>query len=156
MHKVTIYTDGASKFNGTDHAVGGWSAILIYGNVRKPISGGEMLATNNQMELRAVIEGVRALKVPCEVEVYTDSTYIVGNSARIRAWRSNGWKKTKSNAAPKNLDLWQELIKVGLEGKHKISFHKVPAHAGNELNEACDRLAKKAAETTMIRNGWRV
>ena len=155
MHKVSLYTDGSSRFNGTERAVGGWSAILVSGEHRKTITGGEMHSTNNRMELRAVIEGVRALKVPCEVTVYTDSTYVSGNAARIRQWRSKNWKNA-AGKEPKNLDLWNELIKVGLEGKHQIKFEKVAAHSGHEFNEACDRLAKEAADRTMIANGWRV
>lgn len=155
MFQVIMYTDGSSRFNGTDRAVGGWATVLKCGDARKTITGGEMGATNNQMELRAVIEGVKALKRPCEVIVYTDSQYVASNAGRIRSWRDASWKN-KSGHEPKNLDLWIELIDAGKAGGHHIKFEKVAAHTGDEENELCDRLAKKAAEETMIKNGWRV
>lgn len=142
--EVKLYTDGASKCNGSPDAVGGWSAILLCGNHKKVISGGEKGVTNNMMELRAVIEGVKALKKPCEVAVYTDSTYVINGATNMREWISRGWK-TAGNKPVANKTLWQELIDVGNAGKHHLTFHHVEGHAGNELNEECDKLAKKEA-----------
>lgn len=142
--EVKLYTDGASKCNGSPEAVGGWSAILLCGEHRKVLSGGEKGATNNSMELRAVIEGVKALKCPCEVQVFTDSKYVTTGAANMREWISRGWK-TSGNKPVANRALWQELIDVGNKGKHHLTFHHVAGHSGDEMNEECDKLAKQAA-----------
>ena len=86
----------------------------------------------------------KALKKPCEVAVYTDSTYVINGATNMREWISRGWK-TAGNKPVANKTLWQELIDVGNAGKHHLTFHHVEGHAGNELNEECDKLAKKEA-----------
>lgn len=136
--KVTIYTDGACSGNP---GKGGWGSILIYGDVVKELSGGEDNTTNNRMELKAVIEALKALKSPCEVEIYSDSAYVVNAFTQkwIDNWIKNNWK-TADKKSVKNVDLWQELLV--LIKTHNVTFKKVKGHSDNELNERCDKLAK--------------
>lgn len=136
--KVTIYTDGACSGNP---GKGGWGAILIYGDVVKELSGGEDNTTNNRMELKAVIEALKALKSPCDVEIYSDSAYVVNAFTQkwIDNWIKNNWK-TADKKSVKNVDLWQELLV--LIKTHNVTFKKVKGHSDNELNERCDKLAK--------------
>ena len=136
--KVTIYTDGACSGNP---GKGGWGSILIYGDVVKELSGGEDNTTNNRMELKAVIEGLKALKSPCDVEIYSDSAYVVNAFTQkwIDNWIKNNWK-TADKKSVKNVDLWQELLV--LIKTHNVTFKKVKGHSDNELNERCDKLAK--------------
>ncbi len=136
--KVTIYTDGACSGNP---GKGGWGSILIYGDVVKELSGGEDNTTNNRMELKAVIEALKALKSPCDVEIYSDSAYVVNAFTQkwIDGWQKRNWK-TAGNTSVKNVDLWKELL--SLMQNHKVVFKKVKGHSDNELNERCDKLAK--------------
>ncbi len=138
---VTIYTDGACKGNP---GVGGWGALLAYGEHEKAICGGEHDTTNNRMELMAAIKALELLKRPCKIELWTDSTYVKkGISEWIFAWKKNNWK----NAAKKpvvNKDLWQKLDQ--LAQKHEISWHWVKGHAGHPGNEIADQLANKGIE----------
>lgn len=138
IKKVTIYTDGACSGNP---GKGGWGAILIYGDVVKELSGGEDNTTNNRMELKAVIEALKALKSPCDVEIYSDSAYVVNAFTQkwIDNWIKNNWK-TADKKSVKNVDLWQELLV--LIKTHNVTFKKVKGHSDNELNERCDKLAK--------------
>lgn len=135
---VKIYTDGACSGNP---GKGGWGAILIYGDAVKEISGGEDNTTNNRMELKAVIEALKALKSPCDVEIYSDSAYVVNAFTQkwIDNWIKNNWK-TADKKSVKNVDLWQELLV--LIKTHNVTFKKVKGHSDNELNERCDKLAK--------------
>ncbi len=137
---VTLYTDGACSGNP---GAGGWGAILIYNGIERELSGGEAYTTNNRMELMAVIMGLKALKYPCAVEVYSDSAYTVNAFVNgwILSWKENGWKKS-DNKAVLNTDLWQELIK--LSEMHEVTFKKVKGHADNEYNNRCDALARGA------------
>lgn len=137
MSKVNIYTDGACSGNP---GPGGWGAILMQGERKKEISGGEAETTNNRMELTAVIEALSALKKPCSVTLYTDSQYIVNavNQGWAVKWRNNGWMRTKKDAA-KNPDLWETLLNL-LE-EHEVKFIWVKGHADNEYNNRCDELA---------------
>ena len=137
MKKVTIYTDGACSGNP---GPGGWGAVLRYGEHRRELSGGEAETTNNRMELTAVISALRALKEPCEVELYSDSRYVVEAVEKhwAESWRSRGWRKADKKPAL-NVDLWEELLTL-LE-KHKVTFHWVKGHAENEENNRCDALA---------------
>ncbi len=140
MEKVSIYTDGACSGNP---GPGGWGCILIYNNNNKELSGGKRDTTNNIMEITAVIEGLKALKFPCEVDLYSDSAYVVNcfNQGWIYNWIKKGWK-TASNDPVKNKELWEELY--NLTKIHKVSFHKVKGHADNEYNNKCDELARNA------------
>ena len=135
--EVTIYTDGACSGNP---GPGGWASILMAGGVKKELSGGEKDTTNNRMELMAVIEGLRALKRPCKVDIYSDSAYVVNAFSQnwIDKWVRNGWKNS-AKAEVANSDLWKELI--DLTSKHNVTFHKVKGHAHNEYNNRCDELA---------------
>ena len=142
MKKVTIYTDGACLGNP---GPGGYGAILEYKGVRKEISGGEAATTNNRMEMMAVIEGLRMLKEPCEVELFSDSRYVVDALEKGWAvrWQKNGWKRNKKDPAL-NPDLWEILLE--LVCAHKVTCRWVKGHAGHPENERCDELARKQAE----------
>ena len=137
MKKVILYTDGACSGNP---GPGGYGAVLIYGGVEKEIFGGEKSTTNNKMEMMAVIKGLEALKEPCEVEVYSDSAYIVNaiEQGWIESWKKNGWRKSDKKPV-KNVDLWERLLE--LMDKHNVTFNKVKGHADDEYNNRCDRIA---------------
>ena len=140
MEEVTIYTDGACSGNP---GPGGWGAILMYKENKKEISGGKKDATNNVMELTAVIEALKLLKYPCKVDVYSDSAYLVNAFLQnwIIGWQKKNWK-TADKKDVKNKELWQELI--ALTKIHDVTFHKVKGHSDNEYNNRCDELARKA------------
>lgn len=137
ISEVTIYTDGACSGNP---GPGGWAAILIAGNYKKELSGGEAQTTNNRMELAGVINGLRALKRPCRVTIYSDSAYVVNafNQNWLAKWMTNGWKNS-AKAEVANADLWKEL--AVLTATHQVTFSKVKGHADDELNNRCDELA---------------
>ena len=138
--KVIIYTDGACSGNP---GPGGWGAILMYKGNKKEISGGCKNTTNNIMEITAVIEALKCLKIQSDVQVYSDSAYTVNafNSKWIYGWIKNGWK-TSNGDNVKNKELWQELY--SLTQKHNVEFIKVKGHADNEYNNRCDELARNA------------
>lgn len=138
--KVIIYTDGACSGNP---GPGGWGTILMYKDLKKEISGGNPNTTNNIMEITAVIEGLKALKKESDVQIYSDSAYVVNAFSQgwIYNWMKKGWK-TASGEAVKNKELWQELY--DLTKKHKVEFIKVKGHADNEYNNRCDELARNA------------
>lgn len=142
MKKVILYTDGACSGNP---GPGGYAAILIYNNIEKEVVGGQKDTTNNKMEMMAVIKGLEMLKEPCEVEVYSDSAYVVNSIEKgwIYSWRKNRWKKADKKEV-KNIDLWERLLKQ-LE-IHKVTFNKVKGHAQDELNNRCDKLAVEQRE----------
>ena len=135
--RVTIYTDGACSGNP---GPGGYGAILMYGEHKKELSGGEKLTTNNRMELMGVITALKALNRPCQVDLYTDSQYVVNGIEKgwARKWQSNGWMRNKKEKAM-NPELWQELLEL-LE-IHQVSFHWVKGHADNPYNNRCDEIA---------------
>lgn len=136
-NKVIIYTDGACSGNP---GVGGWGAILFHGNVKKEISGYEENTTNNRMELTAAIMALDKLKVPCEVELYSDSAYLINafNEDWITSWQMNGFRNANKKPVA-NPELWQKLIEFN--NAHKIKWIKVKGHADNEFNNRCDELA---------------
>ena len=140
MGKVIIYTDGACSGNP---GPGGWGAVLIYNGNKKEISGGKKDTTNNIMELTAVVEALKLLKYPCEVDLYSDSAYVVNSFKQgwIYTWVKNNWK-TSSKEPVKNKEIWEELY--NLTKTHKVSFIKVKGHSDNELNNRCDELARNA------------
>lgn len=140
MKEVTIYTDGACSGNP---GPGGWAAILIYGSHKKEISGGEETTTNQRMELTAAIEGLKALKEPCKVKLYSDSAYLVNAFQEDwhKTWQKNGWKNSGGKPVA-NRDLWEELLR--LTKIHEVTFHKVKGHADDPLNNRCDELATGA------------
>ncbi|MBI1292006.1 ribonuclease HI [bacterium] len=132
--RVTIYTDGGCRPNpGT----GAWAAILIHGEHRKELVGGERETTNNRMEMLGAIKALESLKKPCDVDFHTDSAYLRnGITSWIHGWKRNGWK-TKDGPV-KNKDLWQQLDQ--LMGVHKVNWTWVKGHADNPLNNRCDEL----------------
>lgn len=138
--KVILYTDGACSGNP---GLGGYGGILIYGEVEREYSGAELQTTNNRMEVTAVIEGLKRLKYPCKVEVYSDSAYTVNAYVNgwIYGWKKNGWKKADGKPVL-NVDLWEELYRLTQE--HEVTFIKVAGHADNERNNRCDKLATGA------------
>ena len=140
MEKVIIYTDGACSGNP---GPGGWGTILMYKANKKEISGGSKNTTNNVMELTAVIEGLKLLKYPCEVDLYSDSAYVVNcfEQGWIYNWVKNNWK-TSGKEPVKNQELWKELY--DLTKIHKVNFHKVKGHSDNQYNNRCDKLARNA------------
>lgn len=137
MKKVDIYTDGACSGNP---GAGGYCAILLYKGKEKIVCGGEEETTNNRMELIAVIEGLKALKEPCKVNLYSDSQYVINaiNENWLEGWVKAGWRSNSKNSI-KNVDLWQSLIPL-LE-KHSVTFIKVTGHSDNEYNNRCDKIA---------------
>jgi ribonuclease HI len=133
---VIVYTDGACKGNP---GPGGWGALLIAGDHRKELYGGESPTTNNRMELTAAIEALAALKRPCRVQLYTDSQYVrLGITEWLPQWKRRGWK-TADKKPVKNDDLWKKL-ESQIE-RHEVHWHWVRGHAGNPGNERADELA---------------
>lgn len=137
MKTVDLYTDGACSGNP---GVGGYCAILIYNGNEKIVSGYEKDTTNNRMEILAVIKGLDALKEPCNVNVYSDSQYVVDafNQQWINSWVSNGWR-TAGKKEVKNVDLWKTLLE--LVERNNVTFVKVKGHANNDYNNRCDKIA---------------
>ena len=137
LKKITLYADGACSGNP---GPGGWGAILRYGGHKKELTGGASETTNNRMELTAVIAGLKALREPCEVEVVSDSRYVVDAVEKgwAASWKRNGWKKADKKPAM-NIDLWEEMLNL-LE-IHKVSFRWIKGHAGHPENERCDAMA---------------
>ena len=138
--QVTLYTDGACSGNP---GIGGYAGILIYGDIQKEYNGAEASTTNNRMEVLAVIVGLKRLKYPCKVEVYSDSAYTVNAFSEkwIYGWKKSGWKKADGKPVL-NEDLWRELYDSTVV--HEVTFHKVAGHADNALNNRCDELARAA------------
>ena len=136
MKKITLFSDGSALGNP---GPGGYGTILVYGDKEKIISGSEVHTTNNRMELRGAIEGLKALKEPCEVEIISDSSYVVkGINEWLKNWIKRDFKKVK------NIDLWKEYIEVSKP--HKIKATWVKGHDGHEENERCDDIARTEAE----------
>ncbi len=139
--RVTIHTDGACSGNP---GPGGWGAILQYNGAKKELKGGAELTTNNRMELTAAIEALNSLTRSCDVDLYTDSTYVKDGLTRwIHNWKRNGWK-TSAKKPVKNVELWQALEEA--VGRHNITWHWLKGHAGDELNERADALANEGME----------
>jgi ribonuclease HI len=140
MKQVTLYTDGACHGNP---GPGGWGVVLLYGEHRKELHGGEPDTTNNRMEMTAVIEGLKALKTACEVTVYTDSTYVQqGMLSWLAGWKAKGWR-TAAKQPVKNADLWKLLDAEA--ARHKVRWEWVKGHAGHPGNERADALASEGA-----------
>jgi ribonuclease HI len=145
---VLIYTDGACSQNP---GPGGWGAVLISGEHRKEISGGEALTTNNRMELMAAIAALEALKRPARVELHTDSEYVHnGISQWLAGWKRKGWR-TASNEPVKNLELWQRLDRA--QARHQVRWHWLKGHAGHAENERADQLARAGMQPFLRQRG---
>jgi ribonuclease HI len=142
MNEVTIYTDGACKGNP---GPGGWGAWLTTGAHERELWGGEVLTTNNRMELTAVIEALAALKTRSRVALYLDSEYVRnGITSWIHNWKRRGWK-TADHKPVKNVDLWQRL--EALAQAHEVDWHWVRGHTGNHGNERADALANRGVDS---------
>ncbi len=139
--KIQVYTDGACLGNP---GPGGWAALLVMGSKEKLISGGEPQTTNNKMELQAAIQGLKALKKPCEVELYADSQYVVkGMKHWVHDWQKRDWK-TSAKKPVENQLLWEALIAAAKE--HEVTWHWIKAHAGHPENERVDEAAREEAK----------
>ena len=156
MHNVAIYTDGACSGNGRADASGGWAAVvkLAGANADTRVSGGERGTTNQRMEMRAAIEGLKALPAPAEATVYSDSAYLVNGMTQrwYRKWRQNGWLTSKREPVA-NRDLWEELLDLVEQRGHRVVFATVKGHADQlgrasteheRYNQLCDELAVAA------------
>ena len=142
--KVIIYTDGACRGNP---GPGGWGALLMSGENRKEICGGELATTNNRMELMAAIQALEALNKPCKVELHTDSQYVrTGITEWLRGWKARGWK-TADKKPVKNDDLWKRLDEA--RARHEVDWRWVKGHSGHELNDRADALARKGMLETL-------
>lgn len=138
--QISIFTDGSCLGNP---GPGGWAALLQYNGHTKLISGGEDNTTNNRMELTAVIQALKHLRQPCDIQLYTDSKYVMDGATRwIHNWRRNDWRNSQKKPV-KNAELWQQLDT--LCQKHQIQWHWVKAHAGHEFNEQVDTAARQQA-----------
>jgi ribonuclease HI len=148
MKKVIIHTDGACKGNP---GRGAYAAVLACGRHRREISAGYRLTTNNRMELRAAIAALELLTEPCEVEIHSDSKYLVQAITEkwLVGWQRRGWI-TSDKKPVKNQDLWRELIAA--MAPHKIHWHWVKGHAGHTENERCDQLANQAVASTALKD----
>lgn len=149
MQEVRLFSDGSAR--GNPDGPGGYGTVLQFRDARgelheKELSQGYRRTTNNRMELLGCIAGFEALNHPCEVQVYSDSRYLVDafNQHWIENWIRNDWKRGKSGEV-KNIDLWKRLLRA-IE-PHRVSFHWIKGHAGHPENERCDRLATSAADS---------
>lgn len=140
MKKISIYTDGACSGNP---GPGGYGAILKFGELEKELSEGFIDTTNNRMEMMAVIVALKAVKEPCEIQLYSDSKYVIDalKLGWAEKWKANGWMRNKKESA-KNADLWEEML--NLVKIHNITYNWVKGHSTNEYNNRCDELAVNA------------
>ncbi len=139
--RVTLHTDGACRGNP---GPGGWGAVLQYGGSEKELYGFTPQTTNNRMELTAVIESLKALTRSCDIDLYTDSKYVLqGMTEWLDGWKQKGWK-TAAKKPVKNVDLWQQLDQQA--ARHQIQWHWVRGHSGNPGNERADQLANLAID----------
>ena len=143
MDNIILYTDGACSGNP---GPGGWGAVLIFNSIEKELSGANPNTTNNVMEITAVIEGLKALKRPCNVDIYSDSAYVVNCFEKnwINNWIKNNWVNSKKEPV-KNKELWLELL--NLTKIHNVTFNKVKGHSNVKYNNRCDELARNAILT---------
>lgn len=146
--KVSIFTDGAAR--GNPDGPGGYGTILQYVDTKgqlheRELSAGYKKTTNNRMELMAVIVGLEALNKPCEVDLYSDSKYVIDAFEKhwVDSWLKNNWKNSQKKPV-KNIELWKRLLAA--KDKHQVHFHWVKGHAGHPENERCDKLATSAAD----------
>ena len=141
MKKVHVFTDGACRGNP---GPGGWGALLRFNGQEKELWGGEPDTTNNRMELMAAIEGLKALKEPCKVDLTTDSKYVLqGITEWLENWKKRGWR-TADKKPVKNVDLWQALDEQA--ARHQVTWHWVKGHSGHRENEIVDQLANRGID----------
>ena len=142
MKTVNIYTDGACRGNP---GIGGWGVYIEYGETTKELYGGDKLTTNNKMELTAAIKGLESLNTRCQVNLITDSKYVMdGINGWINGWKKNNWKNSQKKDV-KNKDLWIQLDK--LNSYHDVKWSWVKGHSGHFQNEKADQLANKGIDT---------
>ena len=141
MKHIEVFTDGACSGNP---GPGGWGAILRFNGTEKELNGGEFESTNNRMELMAAISALTALKEPCAVDLYTDSSYVRDGIGKwMINWKRNGWK-TADKKPVKNAELWQMLDEA--RKPHQVEWHWIKGHAGHPENERADELARAGME----------
>ena len=149
MKEVELYTDGACSGNP---GPGGWAALLLYKNQEKQFAGGEPETTNNRMELTAVIEGLKQLKEPCQVHLFTDSKYVMDGATKwLDGWKKRNWRKADKKAV-QNVDLWMALDEA--LSRHHITWTWIKGHDGHPQNERVDALAREQSDSykpTLIR-----
>ncbi len=139
--KIQMFTDGSCLNNP---GPGGWAALLRFNGTEKTFTGGQNKTTNNQMELMAVIGGLKALTKPCDIELYTDSKYVLdGYTKWLVGWKKRGWKKSDKKPVL-NKEFWVELDELASD--HDINWHWVKGHSGHAENEIVDDLARYEAE----------
>lgn len=144
VKKIVIYTDGACRGNP---GPGGWGAVLRFNGHEKELFGGELHTTNNRMELMGAISALEALREPCAATLFTDSSYVMkGLTEWMPGWKRKNWR-TADGKAVKNQDLWQRLDLAA--SRHQLDWRWVKGHAGNEGNEAADRLANRGIDTLL-------
>jgi ribonuclease HI len=144
MKAVVVYTDGACRGNP---GPGGWGAVLRYNGHERRLHGGEQPTTNNRMELMAAIQALETLREPCTVDLYTDSNYVrQGLTEWLPQWRKRNWK-TADRKPVKNQDLWERLDVAAT--RHKIQWHWIKGHSGDEGNELADQLANKGVDEVL-------
>jgi ribonuclease HI len=150
LNAIEIYTDGACKGNP---GPGGWGVLLKSGGTEKELFGGELVTTNNRMELMAVIQALQALKRPCAVTLYLDSQYVLkGITEWLPGWKAKGWR-TASKQPVKNVELWQQLDALVAGSGHVIDWRWVRGHNGDPGNERADQLANRGVDMALGRNG---
>ena len=138
---IELFTDGACKGNP---GIGGWGALLRFGETEKRLHGGEKETTNNRMELMAVIQGLEALKEPCQVRITTDSKYVLqGMTEWLANWKRRNWQ-TAAKKPVLNADLWRRLDSVA--ASHELEWHWVKGHSGHRENEIADQLANRGID----------
>lgn len=149
LKEVKLYTDGACSFNP---GPGGFGFVLIYKNVVKQFSGFKESTTNNQMELTAVVEGLKKLKEKCRVTIHTDSAYVLNGFVQgwVENWQNNNWKNANKKEVL-NKELWQQLL--AQVKMHEVEWVKVKGHSNDHYNNLCDELARKEIEKFMKNNG---
>ncbi|MCB1630888.1 MAG: ribonuclease HI [Pseudomonadales bacterium] len=148
MKQVEVFTDGACRGNP---GPGGWGALLRYGESERELYGGEVLTTNNRMELTAAIRALGALREPCDVDLYTDSQYLRDGVTRWMAnWKRRGWR-TADRKPVKNVELWQALEREA--ARHQVRWHWVRGHSGHDGNERADRLANRGIDELAFDKG---
>ena len=146
MNTVEVYTDGACKGNP---GPGGWGVLLQSGEKTRELFGGELVTTNNRMEMMAVIQALQSLSRPCAVTLFLDSQYVLkGITEWLPGWKARGWR-TAAKAPVKNVDLGQQLDRLAAGSGHKIDWRWVRGHNGDPGNERADALANRGVELAL-------
>ncbi len=146
--RIVVYCDGACSGNQSENNVGGWGVVMKYQQHAKELCGGERNTSNQRMELTACIKALEAIKTPKPVVIHSDSAYLVNcmHDRWYERWQRNGWKNAKKQPV-ENKDLWERLLE--LLSQHDVEFKKVQGHAGIELNERADELARQGIKTVL-------